>query len=294
MDMIRALRLPFISVSVLGFVFGSLIDSARFDPVSFLLGLIGVISVHLSSNLVNDYADSKSGVDWRDKRFFGYFGGSKLIQEGLISEKKYLFMAVGFVVLSFISVTILSLLKHDFLPILACFIIFILGWSYSHRPLKFSYRMWGELVIFILFGPAVVMGAYYIQTGIFPSIKSFILSLPFGFFTSAILLANQIPDFAEDSLSGKRNLLVLTGPKRAYVIYFILVFLGYLSIDVAVSMRYINILSLSVNLLIILGLRAGKLQRLFYGQKEKLVESSKLTILMYNLTGIILILGVLW
>jgi len=265
----------------------------EFNLLSFLLGLAGVIFMHLSSNLLNDYADSKSGVDWQDKRFFGFFGGSKLIQEGLVSEKKYLFMAIGCVLLSFLSIIILSLLKHDFLLISAFFIIFILGWSYSYWPLKFSYRKLGEFVIFILFGPAIVMGGYYIQSGIFPSVKSFILSLPFGFLTMAILFANEIPDFSEDSLSGKRNLISLCGAKRAYCIYYILVLLSFLSIDAAVSMRYINILSLLANALIVLSLRAGKAQRLFYNQKEKLIESSKLTILMHNLTGIILIIGVL-
>lgn len=254
---------------------------------------MGVISMHLSSNLINDYADSRSGVDWRDKRFFGFFGGSKLIQEGLISEKKYFLMAIVFAIASFLNIIILCFLRRDFFPMLMFFIIFILGWSYSHKQSKLSYRVLGELVIFILFGPSVVMGAYYIQTGIFPSLKSFILSLPFGLFTAAILLANEIPDYHEDNLAGKKNLLILTGQKNAYVIYFILFFLGYLSIDVAVSMRYINILCLVANLFVVLNLKAAKILRLFYNQKEKLVESSRLTILVQALMGIILILGVL-
>jgi hypothetical protein len=44
---------------------------------------------------------------------------------------------------------------------------------------------------------------------------------------------------------------------------------------------------------VVLNLKAAKILRLFYNQKEKLVESSRLTILVQALMGIILILGVL-
>ena len=73
--------LPFLSASVLPFVFGSLIIRDNFNLAGFLLGLVAVMSTHLSANLINDYADSKSGADWQDRSFYGLFGGSKLIQE---------------------------------------------------------------------------------------------------------------------------------------------------------------------------------------------------------------------
>ncbi|MCX5701432.1 MAG: 1,4-dihydroxy-2-naphthoate octaprenyltransferase, partial [Candidatus Omnitrophica bacterium] len=66
-NIIRALRLPFLFASVLPFVFGSLIQKHNFNLSGFLWGLIAVIGAHLSANLINDYADSKSGVDWQDR-----------------------------------------------------------------------------------------------------------------------------------------------------------------------------------------------------------------------------------
>ena len=78
-NIIRALRLPFLSASILPFVFGSLVVRKQFNLPAFILGLMAAAFTHLSANLINDYADSKSGVDWQDKRFFGFFGGSKLI-----------------------------------------------------------------------------------------------------------------------------------------------------------------------------------------------------------------------
>jgi 1,4-dihydroxy-2-naphthoate octaprenyltransferase len=62
-NIIRALRFPFLCASVLPFVFGSLIQKHNFNLSGFLLGLVAVMGTHLSANLINDYADSKSGVD---------------------------------------------------------------------------------------------------------------------------------------------------------------------------------------------------------------------------------------
>jgi ABC-type dipeptide/oligopeptide/nickel transport system ATPase component len=84
-SLVRALRLPFITASILPFVFGSLIERTAFGYTGFCLGFLAVISVHLSANLINDYADSASGADAHDLRFFGFFGGSKLIQENVFS-----------------------------------------------------------------------------------------------------------------------------------------------------------------------------------------------------------------
>ena len=64
-NLVRALRFPFITASVLPFVLGSLIERGDFSFVKFFLGLIAVVCAHLSANLINDYADSKSQAVWR-------------------------------------------------------------------------------------------------------------------------------------------------------------------------------------------------------------------------------------
>ena len=66
----RALRLPFITASILPFIFGSLIVRKNFNSAGFTLGLLAAIFTHLSANLINDYFDSRSGVDWLDKNSF--------------------------------------------------------------------------------------------------------------------------------------------------------------------------------------------------------------------------------
>lgn len=288
----RAFRLPFICASALPFIFGSLINKGAFNFLNFLLGLSAVVATHLSANLINDYADAKSGADAHDRTFYGFFGGSKLIQEGKVSEKAYLQLAIFCAVAAILCVIILSLLLRSVFVIVIYSIVIVLSWQYSQKPLRFSYRRLGEVFIFFLFGPALVMGGYFIQAGIFPELKSFILSVPFGLFTTAILFANEVPDFATDIKSGKFTWVSLIGDKNAYLFYLLLESLAFICIGLFVVLGYLK-LSAFLSLVFILPvIKAAGILRRFFSDKSKLTESSKLTISVQTGVSIILILGI--
>jgi 1,4-dihydroxy-2-naphthoate octaprenyltransferase len=290
---IRALRLPFCSASILPFLFGSLIYRKNFNLTGFILGLIAAISTHLSANLINDYADSRSGADWQDKKFYKFFGGSKLIQEKIFTERFYLKLAIFFGVISFACITILAvILKSPFVVGLYLVIIF-LGWSYSAKPFQFSYQRLGEIIIFVLFGLALVMGGYFIQRGIFPDLKSFILSLPFGFLTTAILFVNEVPDYPEDEMAGKFTWVSFSKPKRAFIIYYFLVFAAFVSIVMSVKLGYLHKSSYISFISILLVFRAINILEKEYGDKARLIEPSKLTIMLQAFVGVILIISLI-
>jgi len=292
-NIIRALRMPFILASILPFVFGSLIVSKHLNLAGFILGVFAVIATHLSANLINDYCDSKSGADWQDRRFFGFFGGSKLIQEGVFSEKFYLSAAFVLGVIALFCIIALAFLIKSFFLVAMYILIITLSWQYTALPLKFSYRYLGEVFIFLFFGPLTVMGGYFIQSGIFPDLKSFILSLPFGFFTTAILFSNEIPNFQDDSAASKLTWVNLFGLKQAYVSYAILIALGFSFIIFGVAIGYLSPLALLSVLLIPMPFKAAVILRKEYSDKTKLVQSSGLTIKLQALIGIVLILGVI-
>jgi len=288
-NIIRALRLPFITASILPFAFGSLIDRRGFNPLGFLFGILAVLFTHLSANLINDYSDSKSGADWQDKKFYGFFGGSKLIQEKVFSERFYLNLSIAFALFSLICVIILAKLLNSVFVLLIYCIIILLSWLYSHGPFRFSYHMLGEFFIFILFGPISVMGGYFIQTGIFPDTKSFLLSLPFGFFTTAILFANEVPDFLQDKQVNKNTWVNILGPKYSFIIYYILILSGFISISLNIYFGFLGLISLLSFFLLFPAVRATNILRKHYSDKLKLVESSRLSIAVQTLSGIVLI-----
>jgi len=290
-NLVRALRLPFITASILPFVFGSFIERTAFNYASFCLGLLAVISVHLSANLINDYADSKSGADAQDRRFFGFFGGSKLIQENVFSARAYFKFSIFLALLAAFSVAALAVLLKNVLVVVYFALIIILSWQYSAKPCQFSYRRLGEFIIFLLFGPVPVMGAYFIQTGIFPDLRSFILSLPFGFFTAAILFANEVPDYADDYKVRKMNWVSLSGQRNAYVLYSLIIILAFAAIVSGLWLGYLGKAAIFSFISIFMSLNAAQILKKHYNNKLFLVLSSELTINLQALVGIILIIG---
>ncbi|MFA6281037.1 MAG: prenyltransferase [Candidatus Omnitrophota bacterium] len=291
-NLIQALRLPFVTASLLPFLFGSFIVRENFKFLGFVLGLMAAVSTHISANLINDYADSHSGADWHDKKSYKFFGGSKLIQQNVFAEQFYLKIAIVSALISAVSAILLSIVLKSYFVLAIYIVIVILSWLYSVSPLRFSYNKVGEVAIFLLFGPALVMGGYFIQTGIFPDFRSFLLSLPFGIFTTAILFANEVPDFYDDQKSAKFTWVSLMGPKNSFCFYYFLIFAGFFSILVNVIFGFLSAFALLTFLLIIPAIQAAKIIQKFYENKDKLVQSSKLTIMVQNLVGISLILVV--
>lgn len=288
----RALRLPFIAASILPFVFGSLIEGEIYSLLLFCLGLATVIFTHLSANLINDYADSKSGNDWIDKKFYKFFGGSKLIQEGVFSEGFYFWTAFFFAFCAFINVLLLALILGNLGLIVLYLALIILSWQYSQRPLQLSYHRLGEIVIFLLFGPALVMGGYYLQTSIFPDLKSFMLALPAGLLTVAILFANEVPDFSEDQKSSKFTGVSFFGLKLAFLGYLFLVFAALGSIVLGILLGYLSPLAYFSLIFVPLVFKAAMILKQHPKNKDRLIVSSKITIALQTVINLVLILSV--
>jgi 1,4-dihydroxy-2-naphthoate octaprenyltransferase len=216
----RALRLPFLSVSVLPFLFGVL-RSSRPDWGRSLLGLGAVAFTHLAANVGNDLADARSGADWQDLAYYGFFGGSKLIQEGRLSERFYARLAAGCAVAAIGCVLALVAWTGRlwFLP--ACIGIVALAAAYSFPPLRLAHRGLGEVVVFLLFGPACVVAGTAIQPVPAPLARPDVVAggITFGLAAMAVLLANEVPDAADDRRVGKRTWVVRLGANRGWLLF---------------------------------------------------------------------------
>jgi len=247
------------------------------------------LSTHISANLINDYADSRSGADWQDKNPYKFFGGSKFIQQNIFSERFYLKFAIFFAIISAFSILLLSFVLKTFLAVFIYGFVIVLSWIYSVSPIRLSYHKVGEIAIFILFGPVLVMGGYFIQTGIFPDLKAFLLSVPFGFFTTAILFANEVPDFADDNKVGKNTLVSVIGADKSFLFYYFLIGAGFLFILINILAGFLSPWASLAFILIIPAYSAAKIIKNYSDSKFRLIQSSKLTIAVQTLVSVCLI-----
>jgi 1,4-dihydroxy-2-naphthoate octaprenyltransferase len=87
------------------------------------------------------------------------------------------------------------------------------------------YRGLGELMIALSYGPWMVLGSLYLHTGAL-SWPAFWASLVPAFLIMALAVVNAVPDFHQDRLVGKRNLVVRLGRERGVWLYLALAAAG--------------------------------------------------------------------
>ena len=101
--------------------------------------------------------------------------------------------------------------------------------TYTAPPLKYKYSALGEFSVFLMWGPLMVAGAYFVQRQAF-SMDAFLISLPFGVLVALVLLANNIRDIIHDRDKGILTLAIVLGRRKGLVLYATLVVLAYLGI----------------------------------------------------------------
>ncbi len=228
---VEAVRLPFLTGSLMPVL---VVAAWAWPPpwYGFILCLLGVGSLHLGANLINDYYDAK-GSDALNLRVTPFSGGSRVIQEGRMSPETILHLAMVFFGVGLACGLFLALEGRPWVWGLGLLGLAI-GYFYSAGSQALMMHGLGEVAIFFAFGPLVTWGAGYVFTGDF-STTAFLLSLPQAWLISAVLWINQFPDFQADRDAGKRNLVVRLGTRRSRICYLVLMLLPFPSLVLLVE-----------------------------------------------------------
>ncbi|MBW2673104.1 MAG: prenyltransferase [Deltaproteobacteria bacterium] len=228
-----------VSVSV-GSVMGAM--DGRFSWPLYLITVAGVIFMHGAANLLNDYYDVLSGVDTLDVSTARYrphplAEGSLTLAEVLI-EALCLFILAAFVGIFLAATRGWTILA---LALVGAFA----GVFYTAPPFRYKYKALGEISVFLMWGPLMVEGAYFVQRQTL-NLDALWVSLPFGVLVALVLLANNLRDTADDRGKGIRTLSIMTGPRKGIWIYVTLVVCAYVSVVVMAFTGPLNPWSLVV------------------------------------------------
>lgn len=201
-----------------------LLAVAAIRPVSewrwgVLIGsAIGAGLLHAAGNLLNDYFDHRSGVDRKVDGDEGRPG--RLLVHGRLSPANVLTEAAVCLLLAGV---VGAYLIWKCGPGLFWFAVAAVAslYAYTGPPLKLKYRAMGEPLIFLVFGPILMLGAAYAQTGRF-EFSAMLISIPVGMATTAILVGNNIRDDQEDRESGIRTICHVAGQRATRIMYIAL------------------------------------------------------------------------
>jgi 1,4-dihydroxy-2-naphthoate octaprenyltransferase len=203
----------------------SAIDGS-FSWALYLVTLLGTILLHAATNLLNDYYDVKSGVDTREVSTAQY--RPHPLVEGKLNAEQVRRAAY---VLYGLSIAIgIYLAASRGWGLLWIGLIGAFGsFTYTAPPLKYKYSAMGEISVFLMWGPLMVTGSYFVQRQAF-SMNAFWVSLPFGALVALVLLANNIRDIIHDRDKGILTLAIVLGRRKGLLLYTVLVVLAYLGI----------------------------------------------------------------
>jgi len=205
--------------------------NAKWYLIPFIM--VSLLLLHSASNLMSDYDDFKTGVDSK-----GTYGGSGVLTDSLLIPKQ---VFRGSLLLFFSAIIIgLPIIYERGITILLFGLAGIFsGFFYTRRPISFKYIALGDILIFFVYGPAVVVGTFYALTGYYHQ-NVLYASIPLGLLVVGILQANNLRDILHDRNAKIKTLATVFGSGFAKGEYLFLIGGAYL---VVVGLIIFRILS---------------------------------------------------
>jgi len=229
-------RLPFLALSLAVVFLGSAMAwyAGAFNPVYAVLSLLGLMTAHGGVNVLNEYFDFHSGVDFNTEKT-PFSGGSGVMPAGLLRPRQALALGTGLLGIA-LAVGIFFVFVRGLwmLPLLLVGAVCIL--LYNPVILK---KGWAEWAPGLGLGSLAILGTYFVQLGSI-SWPIVFASIPSGILAHNLLLLNEFPDVEADRSAGRVSLPILLGRERALLIYAGLTIGMYLWIITGVSLSSVS------------------------------------------------------
>ncbi|MEJ2128455.1 MAG: 1,4-dihydroxy-2-naphthoate octaprenyltransferase [Woeseiaceae bacterium] len=195
--------------------------AGSFDFAVFILALFATVCVHAASNVLNDVGDESGGTDQQNvDRIYPYTGGSRFIQQGIMSQTEMARWGMTLLALAAIAGLVLIYLKGAMVLYFGLAGV-ALAVLYSLGPFRLASLGIGEIAVGAGFGLVPVVGAAWLQ-GAEITLPLVLFSLPVSAWVAAIVLINEVPDLNADGDTGKRTWPVRFGLNATSVIYLFL------------------------------------------------------------------------
>lgn len=193
-------------------------------PRLVLVGM-GTILSHAATNLMNDYFDFKSGLDKSGSPTAKY-RRHPLVEDWFTPRELIVYSSIAY---SFVLVigAYLTYLSGS-LVIGFGLIGFVAGYFYT-GGIKYKYLGWGELSVFIVWGPLMVTGSFFVQSETI-TITPVLVSIPLGLLVASVLLGNNLRDKHYDKEAGVTTVATLVNETNGLLIFTLLISGAYLSL----------------------------------------------------------------
>lgn len=257
----------------------------RFGWVLFVAALAAALLMHVGTNVLNEIYDVRKGIDTITSP-----RASHALLKGRLTEREAFALALGALAAS--AGIGVGLIAARGWPVAALGAIGLGGGiGYTAPPLQYKYRALGLPMVFLLMGPLMVVGAYFVVTGTFDW-RTLVISVPVGLLVAAILHGNEWRDIAEDARAGIATFSIRAGRRTAHIGYVSLVVGAYVALAMAVASKALPPLSLLAMLslpLLVRAIRASELGA--SGQQRAIAMIDLQTAQLHAAFGFLLVAG---
>jgi len=285
------IRLPFLvltPISVLVGVSVAVYESYSINALYLALAFVGALLAHIAVNVLNEYFDYQSGVDFKTVRT-PFSGGSGVLIEGLLNPRSVYILGVVCIA-AIIAIGGYFYYVHGAaiipLGVVGLATIYFYTTHITRTPLLCV------IAPGLGFGPLMVMGTYFALTGTYSLAVGLASIVPF-FLVSNLLLLNQFPDVEADATVARRHLPIVIGRKGSSDVYALLLVAAYVALVVSVAVGVLPYMALFGLLTLPLGLMAVKGARKYCDEIENLIPVMGRNVLLTLLLPLLMAIGII-
>ena len=285
---LRVIRVRFLLASVIAVSVGLAINWRQnsIDPLDAILTFAGVIALHASVDLLNDYWDYKRGIDTATKRT-KMSGGTGVLPEGLLKPSSVYRAGIGFLILG-------SVIGFYFVLTDGIIIAMILGFailSIYFYSTKIVDSGLAEFFVAVK-GTMIVLGTYFIQSNQI-TLESIFGGIVVGVLSSLVLFIASFPDHDADKSKGRKTLVIAFGKKNAVSLFWVFPAISYFVIIFGIFSNVFPLLSLITLFSIPLVVKAGFGLKKNFDSTDRLIPYMSSTLLFSRITGVLFVLSFL-
>ncbi|MCH8086072.1 MAG: prenyltransferase [Thaumarchaeota archaeon] len=285
----RVIRVRFLLASVIAVSVGLALNwkqNFSIDPLDAILTFAGVLALHASVDLLNDFWDFKRGIDTKTNRT-KMSGGTGVLPEGLLKPSSVYRAGIGFLIIGAVLGSYFVITDGITIGIILGFAILSI-YFYSTKIVNSGL---GEFFVAVK-GSMIVIGAYFIQSGQI-TIESILAGIVVGVLSSLVLFITSFPDHDADKSQGRKTLVIVVGKEKAAKLFWIFPLVSYFIIIIGISANLFPILSLITFLSMPLMIKSGLGLRKNFDSIENLVPFMSSTLMFSRITGALFVVSIL-
>ena len=285
----HVIRIRFLLASVIAVSVGLAITwwhSSNVTVFDAILTMAGVLALHASVDLFNDYWDFRRGIDTATKRT-KMSGGSGVLPEGILKPRQVYAGGIIFLVIGTIIGVYFVITDGIIIGIILAFAVVSI-YFYSTKIVN-----WGLAEVFVsIKGTLIVIGTYFIQTSQIN--ESVILGgIVVGALSSLVLFITSFPDHDADKAKGRKTLVIGIGKKRASIIIWVFPAIVY---GITISTVIAQIFPVACLIIIVtfpLITISYKKLKFGYNDINRLIPIMSSTLVYSRITGALFVVGFL-